>query len=241
VNGVVAEPARDLPKQNNDAPAGEAQAPQKSAAREYGEAFGIALVLALIIRTFFIQAYKIPSGSMEPTLLIGDHILVNKLIYGFRLPDSLFGITIPGIPWGHYVFPLESVHRGDVVVFVFPPDPTKDFIKRVIGLAGDTVQVKDGKVFLNGSEMPDPHAHFEVSQAERSPASPRDNFGPVTVPAGKLLMMGDNRDRSYDGRFWGFVNTDQVEGRAILIYWSWDSDGTSILPIRWSRFGKIVY
>ena len=89
--------------------------------------------------------------------------------------------------------------------------------------------------------MPDPHAHFEVSAQDRSPVSPRDNFGPVTVPAGKLLMMGDNRDRSYDGRFWGFVDTNQVEGRAILIYWSWDSDGSGILPIRWSRFGKIVY
>jgi signal peptidase I len=241
VNDVVAEAARDYPKPNGEAPPSEAHAPHKSAAREYGEAFGIALILALIIRTFFVQAYKIPSGSMEPTLLIGDHILVNKLIYGLRVPDSLFGITFPGIPWGHYIFPLESVHRGDVVVFVFPPDPTKDFIKRVIGLAGDTVQVKDGKVWLNGTEMPDPHAHFEVSAQERSPVSPRDNFGPVTVPAGKLLMMGDNRDRSYDGRFWGFVDANLVEGRAILIYWSWDNDGAGILPIRWDRFGKIVY
>jgi signal peptidase I len=237
----VAEAARDFPKPNGEAPGTEAPVPQKSATREYGEAFGIALILALIIRTFFIQAYKIPSGSMEPTLLIGDHILVNKLIYGLRLPDSLFGVSIPGIPWGHYIFSLESIHRGDVVVFVFPPDPTKDFIKRVIGIGGDTVAVRDGKVFLNGSEMPDPHAHFEVSPQDRSPVSPRDNFGPITVPAGKLLMMGDNRDRSYDGRFWGFVDTNQVEGRAILIYWSWDSDGSGILPIRWSRFGKIVY
>ncbi len=240
MNGVVAEAARDFPKPTSEGPSSEAQTPHKSAAREYGEAFGIALILALIIRTFFIQAYKIPSGSMEQTLLIGDHILVNKLIYGLRLPDSLFGVTIPGIPWGHYIFPLESIHRGDVVVFVFPPDPTKDFIKRVIGVGGDTVAVKDGKVFLNGSEMPDPHAHFEVAPQDRSPVSPRDNFGPVTVPAGKLLMMGDNRDRSYDGRFWGFVDTNQVEGRAILIYWSWDSDGSGILPIRWSRFGRIV-
>jgi signal peptidase I len=241
VSEAVAEAARNYPKPSGDTHHSEAQAPQKSAVREYGEAFGIALILALIIRTFFIQAYKIPSGSMEPTLLIGDHILVNKLIYGLRVPDSLFGITFPGVPWGQYLFPIESVHRGDVVVFVFPPDPTKDFIKRVIGLAGDTVQVKDGKVWLNGSPMDDPHAHFEVSEQERSPISPRDNFGPVTVPAGKLLMMGDNRDRSYDGRFWGFVDNNQVEGRAILIYWSWDSEGSGRLPIRWSRFGKLVY
>ena len=237
---TVAEAARNYPKPGGDTHHSEVQAPQKSAVREYGEAFGIALVLALIIRTFFIQAYKIPSGSMEPTLLIGDHILVNKLIYGLRVPDSLFGITFPGVPWGQYLFSIETVHRGDVVVFVFPPDPTKDFIKRVIGLPGDTVQVKDAKVWLNGSPMPDPHAHFEVSEQERSPISPRDNFGPVTVPAGKLLMMGDNRDRSYDGRYWGFVDTNLVEGRAILIYWSWDSDGAGLLPIRWSRFGKLV-
>jgi signal peptidase I len=239
--GVVAEPARDLRKTGNQPSSTDVAVSRKSAVREYGEAFGIALILAIVIRTFFIQAYKIPSGSMEPTLLIGDHILVNKLIYGLRVPDSFFGITFPGVPWGHYIFPLETVHRGDVVVFVFPPDPTKDFIKRVIGVAGDTVAVKDGVVFLNGSKMPDPHAHLEVSEQERSPVSPRDNFGPVTVPVGKLLMMGDNRDRSYDGRFWGFVDADQVEGRAIVIYWSWDNEGSGILPIRWGRFGKIVY
>jgi len=254
---VAAEPARDISAPNGETPRSAAPSPssppQKSAVREYGEAFGIALILALVIRTFFIQAYKIPSGSMEPTLLIGDHILVNKLVYGLRMPDSFFGLTIPGIPWGQYVFRLEPIHHGDVVVFVFPPDPTKDFIKRVVGLPGDKVQVKDGKVFLNGAEMPDPHAHFDVSPQERSAVTPRDNFpprnpadpnadpGPVTVPAGKYLMMGDNRDHSYDSRFWGFVDTNEVEGRAIVIYWSWDSDGSSMLPIRWGRFGKIVY
>lgn len=250
----VAEAARDYPKTPGETPRIEAQSPPpKSAVREYGEAFGIALVLALIIRTFFIQAYKIPSGSMEPTLLIGDHILVNKMIYGLRMPDSLFGLTFPGIPWGQYVLKFESVHHGDVVVFVFPPDPTKDFIKRVVGLPGDKVQVKDGKVFLNGAEMPDPHAHFEVGPQERSALSPRDNYpprdpsdpnkdpGPVTVPDGKYLMMGDNRDRSYDSRFWGFVDLNEVEGRAVVIYWSWDSEDGGVLPIRWSRFGKLVH
>jgi signal peptidase I len=235
----VAEPAREVSAKERE---GALQPPpQKSTVREYAEAFGIALVLAVIIRTFLIQAYKIPSGSMEPTLLIGDHILVNKLICGLRLPDSIFGLRIPGVPWGQYVCGLEPVHRGDVVVFVFPPDPTKDFIKRVIGVAGDTVQVKNGIVFLNGKQMDDPHAHFEVTPQDRSPMSPRDSFGPVTVPPNKLLMMGDNRDRSYDSRFWGFVDTNEVEGRAILIYWSWDADASSILPIRWSRFGRIIY
>ncbi len=238
----MAEAARNLLKGQKPATAGpELEPGRKSALREYSEAFAIALALALVIRTFFIQAYKIPSGSMEPTLLVGDHILVNKLIYGLRLPDSFFGLKIPGIPWGEYLFPIEPVHRGDVVVFVFPPDPSRDFIKRVIGVAGDTVAIKQGLLFLNGKQFPDPHAHFTLSASERSGVSPRDNFGPVTVPKGQLFMMGDNRDRSYDSRFWGFVDTNYVEGRAILIYWSWDSSENGLLPIRWNRFGKIIY
>jgi len=217
-------------------------APEKSAAREYSEAFIIALALAIILRTFFVQAYKIPSGSMEPTLLIGDHIIVNKLLYGLRLPDSFFGLTPfeSEIPWGHYLFKFEPVHRGDVVVFVFPPDPTKDFIKRVIGVPGDTIEVKNGKLYRDGALADDPHAHFELTPEDRQQSSPRDYFGPLKVPEGQYLMMGDNRDRSYDGRFWGLVNRDEVEGRAIFIYWSWDSDGNGLLPIRWSRFGSVV-
>jgi signal peptidase I len=217
-------------------------APEKSAAREYSEAFIIALALAIILRTFFVQAYKIPSGSMEPTLLVGDHIIVNKLLYGLRLPDSFFGLTPfeSEIPWGHYLFKFEPVHRGDVVVFVFPPDPTKDFIKRVIGVPGDTIEVKNGKLYRDGAPADDPHAHFELTPEDRQQSSPRDYFGPLKVPEGQYLMMGDNRDRSYDGRFWGLVNRDEVEGRAMFIYWSWDSDGNGLLPIRWSRFGSVV-
>jgi signal peptidase I len=210
--------------------------------REWTEAIVIAFILAIVLRTFLIQAYKIPSGSMEPTLAIGDHIMVNKIRYGLRMPDSLFGLTpLAGeIPYGHYLVHFASVRRGDVVVFVFPLDPTKDFIKRVVGVAGDTVQVKNGRVFLNGTPMPDPHAHFEIAPGDRSQYSPRDNYGPTTVPAGEFLMMGDNRDRSYDSRFWGFVKLDQVEGRAMFIYWSWGTDSQSLLGIRWSRFGKAV-
>lgn len=231
-----------LPK-NQPAPAPSAEpAPEKSIAREYGEAFVIAVVLAIVLRTFLLQAYKIPSGSMEPTLLVGDHIIVNKFIYGLRLPDSFFGLTPfdRTIPWGRYVFDFEPVHRGDVVVFVFPPDPTKDFIKRVVGVPGDTIEVKEGKLYRDGLPADDPHAHFELTPEERQEGSPRDYFGPIKVPAGQYLMMGDNRDRSYDGRFWGLVARDEIEGRAMFIYWSWDGDGTSALPIRWSRFGRVI-
>jgi signal peptidase I len=239
----VGQPAQSLrkPPPHDGGPQPAEAAARKSVVREYAEALGIALVLALIIRTFLVQAYKIPSGSMEPTLLVGDHILVNKIVYGLRLPDSILGIDVPGLPLGHYLFHLEPVHRGDVVVFVFPPDRSKDFIKRAIGVPGDTIQVKNGEVYLNGQKMPDPHAHFEVPPQERSLVSPRDNFGPVTVPPGKLFMMGDNRDRSYDSRFWGFVDRNDVEGRAMIIYWSWDGDGLGILPVRWGRFGMVVH
>jgi signal peptidase I len=217
--------------------------PHKSALREYGEAFGIAILLALIIRTFLIQAYKIPSGSMEPTLLIGDHLLVDKLAYGLRMPDSLFGLKpfSASIPYGHYLFDFSPVHRGDVVVFVFPLDPSKDFIKRVIGVGGDTVAIKGGRVYLNGAEMPDPHGHYDLPEQDRARLSPRDSFGPVTVPKGKLFMMGDNRDHSYDSRFWGFIDRSAVEGKALVIYWSWDSDGSSSLPVRWRRFGMVIH
>ena len=215
---------------------------QKSALREYTEAFGIAVILAVVLRAFFVQAYKIPSGSMEPTLLVGDHIIVNKLIFGFRMPDSLFGLTpFQGeIPYGKYLFQIEPVHRGDVVVFVFPPDPTKDFIKRVIGVPGDTVQVKAGRLYLDGQEVADPHAHFEIPPEDRSPSSERDYFGPLKVPAGHYFMMGDNRDRSYDSRFWGLVDRNDVEGRAMFIYWSWDSDSTSMMAVRFRRFFKVI-
>jgi signal peptidase I len=237
----VPEPLRKNPGSSPVSASAEPVA-EKSAAREYLEAFVIALALAIVLRTFFIQAYKIPSGSMEPTLLVGDHIIVNKLIYGLRLPDSFFGMTPfeDKIPWGHYLFQFEPVHRGDVVVFVFPPDPTKDFIKRVIGIPGDKIEVKDGKLWRNDALADDPHAHFELTPDQRQENSPRDYFGPLTVPEGKYLMMGDNRDRSYDGRFWGLVDRDEVEGRAMFIYWSWDSDGSGFLPIRWDRFGKVV-
>src|ERR1700683_722864 len=250
---IVAEPARNISKvQPLNAREPERAQAQKSVAREYGEAMIIALLLAIFIRTFFVQAYKIPSGSMEPTLLSGDHILVNKIICGLRVPDSIFGLAIPGVPLGQYVFHLEPVHRGDVVVFVFPPDRTKDFIKRVIGVGGDTVAVKNGVVWLNGAPMDDPHAHREVADTDRSPVSPRDNFGPVTVPPGKLFMMGDNRDRSYDSRFWGFVDLNDVEGRATIIYLPWNeekADAASTLSevflwpeyIRWDRLGMIVH
>ncbi|HLW70856.1 MAG TPA: signal peptidase I [Candidatus Binataceae bacterium] len=212
---------------------------RKSALREYGEAFAVALALAIVLRTFLIQAYKIPSGSMERTLLIGDHIIVNKLVFGLRMPDSIFGLTpfAGEIPYGKYLFQLERVHRGDVVVFVYPEDQTKDFIKRVVAIPGDVVEIKNGMLILNGVQVDAPYTHFEVGPNERS-TSPRDTLEAVRIQPGQYFMMGDNRDRSYDSRFWGPVSRDAIEGRAMFIYWSCADDSsplTCFYDVRWSR------
>jgi len=198
----------------------------KSTFREYAEAIITAVVLALFIRTFVVQAFKIPSGSMKPTLLVGDHILVNKFIYGVKLPVI-----------GKTVIPVGQPKRGDVIVFVFPEDPSKDFIKRVVALGGDTVAIKNKQVYINGQPVTDPHATFTDSRSMPPDLYPRDNLRPRKVPEGSLFVMGDNRDQSYDSRYWGFVPLSDVRGRAFLIYWSWKEDG---LGVRWDRLGDVV-
>ena len=198
----------------------------KSTFREYAEAIGMALLLALFIRTFIVQAFKIPSGSMIPTLQIGDHILVNKLAYGIRIPFL-----------EDYVVDFAKPHRGDVIVFIFPEDRSKDFIKRVIGVAGDSVEIRGKKVFINGKEIDDPHAHFEGDDPQTAGLSNRDDYGPRNVPENHVFVMGDNRDRSYDSRFWGYVNLDEVRGKAFLIYWSWDGADRWV---RWERLGSLI-
>jgi signal peptidase I len=202
---------------------------KKTFNRENIEAIVIAIVLALAIRTFVVQAFKIPSGSMEPTLLIGDHILVNKFIYGISIPfvdKKFFQFTTPA--------------RGDVVVFIYPMDESKDFIKRVVAVEGDTVEIRQKKVYLNGRPAEDPHAHFTDTarySGTDSTAQQRDNFGPKTIPPGNIFVMGDNRDRSLDSRFWGFVDINKVRGKAFMIYWSWESFFSNF---RWRRLGKLI-
>jgi signal peptidase I len=226
--------------------------PPKSTTRQYLESFGIALILALVMRSSFVQAYVIPSGSMEPTILVGDHILVNKFAYGLRIPDSIAGLPVPGLASGKYLIRTGAFHHGDIIVFESPRERGVDLIKRVIGLPGDKVQVIDGVVWRNGTRISDPHAFFAPREAARSPFSPADNFpprdplrpeidpGPVVVPPGKLFMMGDNRDDSLDSRFWGFADQNDVEGRPLFVYFSWDHDGPGALPLRWNRFGKVI-
>ncbi len=198
----------------------------KSTFREYAEAIGMALILALFIRTFIVQAFKIPSGSMIPTLKIGDHILVNKLSYGIRMPF-----------WNKYLMNYNKPRRGDVVVFLFPEDPSKDFIKRVIGVSGDTVEVRDKVVYINDKPIDDPHAHFEGTNPNAGRIYIRDDYGPKRVPENHIFVMGDNRDRSYDSRFWGFVDLQAIKGKAFIIYWSWDGNDRWV---RWERLGNLI-
>ena len=199
---------------------------KKSALRENIEAIIVAIILALFIRTFIVQAFKIPSGSMKETLQIGDHILVNKFIYGVKIP--FIRTTI---------IEVKNPKRNDIVVFKFPEDPGKDFIKRVIGVAGDVVEHRDKKVYVNNEPVDDIFGMYTDPHIFPGSFQPRDNFGPVTVPPGSLFVMGDNRDHSYDSRWWGYVNLKAVQGKAFMIYWSWDKDD---FGVRWDRIGNML-
>jgi signal peptidase I len=207
---------------------------KKSVVREYAEAIGIAILLALFIRTFVVQAFKIPSGSMLPTLQIGDHLLVNKFIYGIRVPFA-----------GTVLVPIKEPKRGDIIVFRFPRDRSTDYIKRVIGLPGDKLEIRDKTLLINDRPIDDPYAHFTSTQVLPGDISPKDNLGPIVVPPDKYFVMGDNRDNSSDSRFWGFVDDADILGKAMIIYWSWDIDEPFLsidrfASIRWDRIGDII-
>jgi signal peptidase I len=199
---------------------------KKHIVREYAESIIIAVILALIIRTFVVQAFKIPSASMEDTMLIGDHLLVNKFIYGIKIPfvDGRF-------------LKIRDPQRGDVIVFEYPEDPSKDFIKRVIGTPGDTIQVINKKVYVNGKLYVNPHEVHKEPDMIPEAQNPRDNMQPIKVPENSYFVMGDNRDRSYDSRFWGFVKIDKIKGLAFIKYWSWDGEKHRV---RWNRIGRSI-
>jgi signal peptidase I len=192
-------------------------AAHKSTLREYFESIVIAVILALFIRTFVVQAFKIPTGSMENNLLVGDHLLVNKFVFGPS--ESSLERTL---------LPETSVKRGDVVVFKYPEEPERDFIKRVIGLPGETLELRHKQVYINGRPLDEPYVHFLVPPSahaqEFAAYDVREQYGPVTVPPNQYFVMGDNRDNSQDSRYWGFLPRDYIKGKALLVYWSWESD-----------------
>ncbi len=223
---------------------------KKSFYKEWVEPFLIAAVVALFIRQFVVEAFKIPSGSMIPTLTIGDHLLVNKFVYGPRIPFA-----------DSRIFTWKEPKRGDIIVFKFPQDESKNFIKRVIGVPGDKIQIVNGKLLINDLAVSlTPAGPPTDNSVEAGPSFGRpmfyeerlgtvtheiqylhdqagENFGPKTVPQDSVFVMGDNRDNSQDSRFWGFVKYDKILGRALIIYWSWDGDGRWV---RWERIGSLI-
>lgn len=193
---------------------------KKGVAREYLEAAVIAVILALFIRTFAVQAFKIPSGSMEPTLLVGDHILVNKFLYGIKIPFI-----------NKTLIPISRPQRDDVIVFIYPVDTSKDFIKRVIGLPGEKIEIIGKKIYINGKPLRDKYGFYSDYGKNSQQLQDKYHMKPITVPEGHLFVMGDNRNHSYDSRFWGFVPLSSVKGKAFIIYWSWP---------HWKRFLHII-
>lgn len=190
--------------------------------REYAEALAVALVLALIIRTFVVQAFKIPSESMLETLQVGDHLLASKFAYGLKIPFT-----------DRYIYEGEAPQRGDVIIFKYPNDPSVDYIKRIIGVPGDLIEVRDKQLYRNGAPVKETYIrHTDPDGIEPL----RDNYAPVRVPPGKYFVMGDNRDNSLDSRFWGFVDRSAIRAKAWRIYWSW----AGLDNIRWSRIGQKI-
>jgi len=205
---------------------------RKSTIREYFESICVAVILALFVRTFVVQAFKIPTGSMENNLLIGDHLLVNKFVYAPTLST-----------WENKVLPIDPIRRGEILVFKYPEDPDRDFIKRVIGLPGETLELRNKKVYINGKPLDEPYVRFLYPASDQKPGDAdftsfdvRENYGPVTVPPDHYFMMGDNRDNSQDSRYWGFMPRDYVKGRALFVYFSFGEEQSGLFSnIRWTR------
>ena len=222
----VTVPAPSAPE--TAAEATEAKPKRKSALREYVEAIGIAVLLALVIRTFVVQAFTIPSGSMMDTLLVGDYILVNKFLFGAELPFTDW--RMPG---------LRDPHRGDIIVFKYPQDEKRDFIKRIIGTPGDSIQIRGRQVYVNGTPLVEPYTKFADGARAVQDGYCGYSYGcqPTTVPPDSYFVMGDNRDNSQDSRYWGFVKRDKIKGKAFLTYWSWDGDHCWL---RWWRLAHYI-
>jgi signal peptidase I len=201
---------------------------EKGQRREWIEAFVVALILALFIRAFILHPYRIPSSSMEDTLLKGDHVMATKYNYGLTIPFTTTKI------WGKGIVP----NRGDIIIFTFPKNKSLDFVKRVIGLPGDTVQITHKKVYINGREYLTGHEKYTDNRDfAQGPTSIRDNTGPIKIKPGYVFAMGDNRDQSYDSRFWGQVPVEYIKGKARIIYFSWDNlQGKP----RFSRIGSLI-
>ena len=204
---------------------------RKSTAREYFESICVAVILALFVRTFIVQAFKIPTGSMEQNLLIGDHLLVNK----FKFAPTMSRVE-------EALLPIDPIRRGDIIVFKFPEDPERDFIKRTIGLPGETVELRHKRVYIDGKLLDEPYVQYLIPPGEEGEGLDVDvrvQYGPVDVPEGHYFMMGDNRDNSQDSRYWGFLPREYIKGKALFVYFSFPEEsgglGGLLTGVRWSR------
>lgn len=205
----------------------------KSSARELTEFIIIVLVLFILFRTFAFQAFKIPSGSMKDTLLIGDHILATKFNYGIHIPNEIpfLGNKL----FDDYTLFQKIPERNDIIIFKFPNNEERDFIKRVIGLPGELIEIRRQKVFINGKALEENFTKHDEPQGDF--LYPRDDLGPFPIPDGHVFVMGDNREYSHDSRFWGVLNLKNIRGKAQFIYWSWDRDKRTV---RTDRIGNTV-
>ena len=211
-----------------------ARARTKSSIREYVEALILAIVLTVVIRGLVIQAFRIPTGSMEDTLLVGDFLFVNKMVYGSEIDIGFSGNRL-----FYYRFPaIRHPKVGDIIVFRYPDDPARDFIKRCVAVGGQTVEIRDKVLYVDGHPREEPYVVHKDPRVLPREVNQRDNFGPFVVPQGHLFMMGDNRDNSQDSRYWGALPEDLVKGKAMVLYWSWDAERR--LP-RLSRIFRPVY
>ena len=206
---------------------------KKSVAREYFESLVIAVILALFVRTWVFQAFKIPTGSMEQNLLIGDHLIVNKMVFAPTLTRA-----------ERAVLPARDIRRGDIIVFKFPKEPERDFIKRVIGLPGDRLELHRKKVSINGQPLDEPYVQFMEPPSTDGPPHTddlREEYGPVTVPADQYFMMGDNRDNSEDSRYWGFLPQSYIKGKALFIYYSFEEQASLAHVFRATRWDRLLH
>lgn len=213
------------------APAARSRSRTKSALREYLEAIVLAVVLTVVIRGLIVQAFRIPTTSMEETLRIGDFLFVNKMVYGSEIDVGFMGQQVV-----YHRFPaIREPRRGDVIVFRYPDDPSRDFIKRCVAVGGQTVELRDKVLYVDGEAQEERYAVHKDPRVLPRETSPRDNFGPYVVPLGQLFMMGDNRDNSHDSRFWGGLPRTLVKGQAMILYFSWDADR------RLPRFERLLH
>jgi signal peptidase I len=204
----------------------------RSSVREMFESICVAVILAFFVRTFVVQAFKIPSGSMEPNLLIGDHLLVNKFVSA----PTLWTME-------KTLLPIDDIHRGDVIVFKHPKTPDRDLIKRTIGLPGETIELRDRRVYVDGKPLDEPYTQYLLPAGleDLTEGDVRRNFGPLTVPAGHYFMMGDNRDNSEDSRYWGSLPRDHVKGKALFLYISFGEGEGSVANVRWARILRQIH